>query len=145
MATTAEPTMGRFSIEVELANLADVLGATNGQLSPEKVRRAIVRGVVDTGATRLVLPESVVNQLGLEIAGTIKVNYADSRTAERAIVRYVQLKYRGREGAFSATVEPDRQTALIGAIVLEDLDFVVDCTAGRLVPRDPKQVVSEEE
>jgi hypothetical protein len=27
--------------------------------------------------------------------------------------------------------------------VLEGLDFVVDCTAGRLVPRDPEQIVSE--
>jgi hypothetical protein len=28
------------------------------------------------------------------------------------------------------------------AIVLEDLDFLVDCTAQRLVPRDPKQIIS---
>ena len=33
--------------------------------------------------------------------------------------------------------------ALIGAIVLEDLDLLVDCTNQRLVPRDPKYVVSE--
>jgi clan AA aspartic protease len=145
MATTAEPAMGRFSIDVELANLHDVLSAREGQLAPEKIRRAVVKGVVDTGATRLVLPESVVNQLGLEIVGTTKVKYADQRIAERAVARYVQLKYAGREGAFTVTVEPDRKTALIGALVLEDLDLIVDCTAGRLVPRDPNQLLSEEE
>ena len=40
-------------------------------------------------------------------------------------------------------IEPRRRSTLIGAIVLEDLDFLVDCTAQRLVPRDPKFVVSE--
>jgi hypothetical protein len=49
----------------------------------------------------------------------------------------------GRHGVFTAVVEPKRESALIGAIVLEDLDFVVDCTTQRLVPRDPRYVVSE--
>jgi hypothetical protein len=50
----------------------------------------------------------------------------------------------GRDGVFTAVVEPKRRTALIGAIVLEDLDFLVDCTQ-QLVPRDPRFVVSEVE
>jgi hypothetical protein len=44
---------------------------------------------------------------------------------------------------FAAVVEPKRRSALIGAIVLEDLDFVVDGTGQKLVPRDPRFVVSE--
>jgi hypothetical protein len=35
------------------------------------------------------------------------------------------------------------ETALIGAIVLEDLDLLVDCTKQKLYPRDPDFVVSE--
>jgi hypothetical protein len=31
----------------------------------------------------------------------------------------------------------------IGAHVLEELDFLVDCEKQRLVPRDPKFIVSE--
>ena len=41
----------------------------------------------------------------------------------------------GRESVFNAIVEPDRESVLIGAIVLEDLDFLVDCVGQRLVPR----------
>ncbi len=48
---------------------------------------------------------------------------------------YVQLL--GRHGTFSAVCEPKRETALIGAIVLEDLDLLMDCAAPRVVPRDP--------
>jgi predicted aspartyl protease len=145
MTTTKEPAMGRFSVEVDLANTKDVLRADDGRISPDQIRRARVRGVVDSGATRLVISQKIADQLGLEVVGSSKVRYADGRTADRSIVQGIQLSYGGRESIFSAVIEPDRESALIGAIVLEELDFVVDCTAGRLVPRDPKQIVSEAE
>jgi hypothetical protein len=49
----------------------------------------------------------------------------------------------GHDGVFTAVVEPKRKTALIGAIVLEDLVFLVDRTLQQLVPRDPRFIVSE--
>jgi predicted aspartyl protease len=145
MKPIREPGMGRFSVEVDLANDEDIVRAKAGLISPEQVRRTRIRGVVDSGATRLVIPESVAQQLGLEISGTTKVRYADGRTAERSIVRRICLSYGGRESIFNAIVEPVRESALIGAIVLEDLDFLVDCATQRLVPRDPKQIISEVE
>jgi hypothetical protein len=36
-----------------------------------------------------------------------------------------------------AICEPKRGTALISAIVLEDLDVLVDCVAERVVPHNP--------
>ena len=39
--------------------------------------------------------------------------------------------------------EPDRPDVLLGAIVLEDMDFVVDCRGQKLVPRDPNMILSE--
>jgi predicted aspartyl protease len=71
------------------------------------------------------------------------VRYGDGRTATRATVEQVQVKLLGRRGTFRAILEPDRTTALIGAIVLEDLDFVVDCKNNRLMPRDPDHVIHE--
>ncbi|MGD0769968.1 MAG: retroviral-like aspartic protease family protein [Tepidisphaeraceae bacterium] len=145
MIAVKEPTMGRFSVEVELANHEDLFRAKAGLIAPEQVRRARVRGVVDSGATRLVIPAVIAQQLGLETAGSAKVRYADGRTAERSIVKDIQLAYGGRESVFSAIVEPERESVLIGAIVLEELDFLVDCTGQHLMPRDPKQIVSEAE
>ena len=81
----------------------------------------------------------------METKGSAKVRYADGRTAERTIVKDILLTYGGRESVFSAIVEPDRESILIGAIVLEELDFLVDCVGQRLVPRDPNQIVSEAE
>jgi predicted aspartyl protease len=143
METMLEPQMGRFAVEVELVNDGDLVRATAGVISPDQVRRTGMRGVVDSGATRLVIPEATAKQLGLEAAGTLKVRYADGRSAERAVAERVRLTYGGRSSVFSAVIEPARESALIGAIVLEELDFLVDCTNGRLVPRDPKQIISE--
>jgi predicted aspartyl protease len=137
--------MGRFSVEVELANNEDLVSAKVGHIRPEQVRRTRVRGVVDSGATRLVISSQIAQQLGLEISGSVKVRYADGRTAERPMARQIHLAYGGRESVFNAIVEPGRESALIGAIVLEDLDFVIDCTTQQLTPRDPKQIVSEVE
>jgi predicted aspartyl protease len=146
MITAQEPTtMGRFSVEVELANHEDQISAKLGMIPPEQVRRVRVRGVVDSGATRLVISAVIAQHLGLETTSLTSVRYADGRTAERAIVGDVHLTYGGRESVFSAIVEPGRDSALIGAIVLEELDFLVDCVGQRLVPRDPKQIVSEVE
>ena len=51
--------------------------------------------------------------------------------------------YSARDGIFSAIVEPKRDTALIGAIVLEELDLLVDCKRSAPGTRDPKYVISE--
>jgi clan AA aspartic protease len=143
MILAREPVMGRFSVEVDLSNHKDLFRAEAGLITPEQVRRARVRGVVDSGATRLVIPSSIAQQLGLETAGSTQVRYADGHTAERTIVKDVHLAYGGRESVFNAIVEPARESILIGAIVLEDLDFLIDCGGTRLVPRDPKQIITE--
>jgi hypothetical protein len=61
------------------------------------------------------------------------------------MVSNVWLSLEGRDGVFSAIVEPDRTTALIGAIVLEELDLMVDCATQSIHPRDPDRIISEVE
>ncbi len=136
--------MGRITVEVEISNNRDVENALSGHLKPAQIRRKSIPAVVDSGATRLVLPDSLVKELGLPVKkDKIQVRYAGGRKGLRSEVGGVHLRLQGREDVFSAVVEPKRETALIGAIVLEDLDFLVDCAKLRLVPRDPDYVVSE--
>ncbi|MBC8230781.1 retroviral-like aspartic protease family protein [bacterium] len=135
--------MGRFSVEFKLANSIDAGLARRGLLPTEQVRQLTIRGLVDTGATRLVIPTKVAEQLGAREVGETKVRYADNRTTTRKLVDDVQVELLGRQGTFRAVAEPNRDSALIGAIVLEDLDFVVDCTTRTLRPRDPNQIISE--
>jgi clan AA aspartic protease len=135
--------MGRVTVQIELRNHRDAILAESGQLAPDKVRKATIAGVVDTGAAQLVLPGRVANELGLQKIGDASVRFADNRRESRSVVKDVGVQLLGREATFNAIVEPNRDDALIGAIVLEALDFVVDCSGQKLVPRDPKGIVAE--
>jgi clan AA aspartic protease len=135
--------MSRFSVTFEVANNDDMAAARRGDLDENKVRRLTISGLVDSGASRLVLPKKVVEHLGLPSAEVVKVKYADGRRGKRSVVQGVYVQLQGRNSIFKAIVEPKRDDALIGAIVLEDLDFLIDCEKQRLVPRDPKYIVSE--
>ena len=129
--------MGRFSVEFQIANFGDVTLAQRGLLHKDEVRRQTISGIVDSGAAKLVLPATLVKQLGLTLGDKIKVRYADGRRTQRRQAEGAYVELMGRHGTFTAIVEPNRETALIGAIVLEDFDFLVDCQHQRLVPRDP--------
>jgi hypothetical protein len=48
--------MGRFSVDVRLANNRDVGLAEAGVIPKEKVRSTQIKGIVDAGAAMLVLP-----------------------------------------------------------------------------------------
>ena len=135
--------MSRTIIRFEVSNYADVQATEDGRLPADQVRKVWMNGVVDTGASRLVLPKAVVDQLGLPLYARSTVRYADQRTAERDVVKHAYVVLVNRGGVFKAVVEPDRTDALIGAIVMEDLDLLVDCTGQKVVPRDPHTLVTE--
>ncbi|HEX30691.1 hypothetical protein J7M22_04440 [Candidatus Poribacteria bacterium] len=86
---------------------------------------------VDTGATILVLPGEVVERHGFPKIRRQVVKYANEETAERDVVWGVEVEVCGRKGVFEAIVEPDKSYALLGAIVMEALDLIIE-------PRDLK-------
>ncbi len=143
MAATREKKVGRFKVEIELANFGDMTAVERGNLVADKVRRVKILGVVDSGGAYLVLPSAVAKQLGLPAAKKVKVKYANTSIAWREKVQGVYLELQGRDGVFSATLEPKRDTALIGALVLEELDFLVDSKNGKIYPRDPEAILAE--
>ena len=131
-------------MKLELANYSDIIMVERGHAAPSEVRRFEVEGFVDTGAAQLVIPAIAMNALGLEESWQAKVKYADGHTGiSRPFVKNVWLRLCNRESVFSAIVEPGRDTALIGAIVLEALDLVGDCVTQTLHPRDPQQILAD--
>ncbi len=141
--TRKQMPMGRFSVQFVIANARDVMQAAPEVPIPKGVKHLVLSGVVDSGAARLVLPQRAVDELRLQGHGESTVRYADGRREKRPVVSLVWLQLLGRDGVFSAVVEPDRSDALIGAIVLEELDLLVDCTSQSLRPREPDSVLTE--
>ncbi len=141
MAVRAVKKVGRFKVEIELANNDDMAAVRRGYLAPEKVRRVKILGVVDSGASGLVLPTAVAKQLGIPATGEAKVTYANGKWKPRDMVEGVHLELLGRTGVFHASLESERGTAFIGANVMKELDFVVDFRTKSLYPRDPNYVI----
>lgn len=62
--------MGEIRADVTLANTVDRGVFDRGHGAEADIRRSTVDGIVDTGAVTLVLPQNVVERLGLEPQGT---------------------------------------------------------------------------
>jgi len=81
------------------------------------------RGLVDTGATTLCLPEHLVLQLQLEEIELRDVVTADGREHSIPYVGPVRVRFDNRSSFAGALVLGD--AVLMGAIQMEDMDLVV--------------------
>ncbi len=98
--------MGEIVVDLELENFGDRVLQRRGYLPEEKVRQLMVKAVVDTGAVMLVLPQDVVDTLGLETQRTVIVAYADERKEERPVAGVVTLRIGTRMMTTECVVGP---------------------------------------
>jgi len=125
--------MGKVAVAARVENLQDVYAADKGLIPPSQVRKCEVPdALVETGATMLSLPSSLVAQLGLT-----RRRSRSARTTKGPatfdIYDAVQLTVEGRQCVVEAAEVPDGCPVLIGQIPLEALDFVVDPAGQRLL------------
>ena len=99
---------------------------------PEKVVE--LEAVIDTGATMLVLPQNVANELGLKKIGERRVKYANNQIQLKPVYRGVILELKGRDGIFDVLGEAEGSEPLVGQIVLEALDLIVDPITKTVIP-----------
>jgi clan AA aspartic protease len=118
--------MGKVMQKITLSNSYDEENVRRGLARPEDVRTLEVEALVDTGATRLILPAEVVERLGLAVSGHRKVRHANGQVAEIPWVGGVKLTIVGRDMFTDALVEAAGTMPLIGQIPLEELDLLVD-------------------
>jgi clan AA aspartic protease len=118
--------MGAVHVTIDLENTIDSADAERGLALPQGVRRHSLRSLVDTGAVMLVLPEDVVEHLGLRRQGRTVVSFADDRKADWDVAGPVTVRFGNRQGIFECLVGPPTSEALFGQIPLERLDLIVD-------------------
>ena len=129
--------IGEISVDFELENPVDREMFERGSGDESGVRRTRVRGIVDTGAVMLVLPQNIVERLGLRVQETVVVTYADNRREERPVAGPVTVRIGDRSTRADCVVGPPSSEVLIGQIILEALDLIADCTNRTLTPREP--------
>ena len=127
--------MGEIVATMELENTVDREVVSRGLRDESTVRRTTVDGVVDTGAVMLVLPEDVVDRLGLRTQREVVVAYANEYGETRQVAGPVTVQIGNRFTNADCIIGPPASEPLIGQIVLEALDLVADCGSRTLAPR----------
>lgn len=89
---------------------------------------------VDTGATLLVIPGDVSEEFQFPIIRKQIVKYANEKTEEKDVVWGVEVEICDRKGIFEAVVEPNKRYALVGAIVMETLDLIIEPRSLQIYP-----------
>ncbi len=129
--------MGEIAVSAKLENAGDRVAFEQGYHDESKIRSTEVTGIVDTGAVTLVLPQNVVERLGLKTRRTVVVTYADDRKEERPVAGPVTIEVCDRFMSTDCIVGPPLSEPLIGQVVLESLDLIADCAKQTLLPRTP--------
>jgi predicted aspartyl protease len=116
-----------------MENWGDLYMVEKGLLQADQVHRVEVSdALVDTGATPLSMPKSLIDQLAL-----IPFRSRPARTSagviEFRVYSGVRLPVQGRECTVDVTEIPEGSSVLIGQVPLELLDFVVDPKNQRLI------------
>ena len=125
--------MGRTTEKVIVQSFEDFLDAKKGNLREKDIRTVEVDALVDTGAAYLCLPPSEIEKLGLSFSHTRHVTTANG-VVERRIFMGAVITIRGRNEQMSVMENDQATPPLIGYLVLEALDFVVDPTAQQVMP-----------
>jgi len=128
-----ETDMGRVLTEATIYNLGDLFEVSRGRLTADQVRKVTIpNALVDTGATTLALPPSLVAQLGLVKQGE-KRTIAAGGPAMVGLYDAVRVEIMGRYATVDPIEIPEGNPVLIGQIPLEMMDWVVDLRDHRLI------------
>lgn len=119
--------MGQVKTKVKIENRKDRILAENGSITSDQIRQVEIEAIVDTGATSLSLPISIIEKLGL-----VKTEERFIRTANGRVLRRVYsdawVTILGRSHIFGVVELPDDRPPLIGVVVLEELDLAPNPT-----------------
>lgn len=129
----ATSTMGRVVTEASIENIEDLWAVKRGLLNADQVRQVkVTDALVDTGATLLSLPTSLIRQLGLSKTSSKRVT-SSIGLAEADVYEAVRLTIQGRACTMDVMEVPDSVPVLIGQLPLEHLDLVVDLRGRTLI------------
>src|SRR5437899_637651 len=90
--------MGRVTCEAKVESTEDLIRVRRGELSPDQVRSVtITDALIDTGASTLALPTSMLRQLGLDTPVSTKRSRNTTGVYEAKLYGPVRLIILGRD------------------------------------------------
>ena len=114
--------MGRVTEKIKLTNFTD------------PTKSVEIEALIDTGAVMLALPQDIVDTLGLRKIREMTVRYANNYGEAKSIYGVVIAEMKGMAGEVSVLAMPEGCQALVGQVLLELLDLVVDPRTRSVTP-----------
>jgi len=121
--------MGEVRAKVKFINIFDEY------LKKDKIKQFELDCLIDSGAVITLLPKEVVDLLELPDSGSVIVTFAEERKEQLKKVGPVKIQISDRSGNFDCVVGPPNCEPLIGQIVLEELDLIIDAKEQKLIVR----------
>lgn len=125
--------MGKITENVIVKNFGDILKASEGLIEESAIRSGKIEAIVDTGAALLCLPPDLIAKLGLMYSHTRKVITANGEV-KRRIFSVASITIQGREIKMDVMENDQTTPALIGYLVLENMDLVIGARSKKLMP-----------
>ena len=127
--------MGEVRVRVKLDNDRDLSLYEEGQVKAEAVRCVEIDAMVDTGAVTMLLPQDVVESLGLKKIERVIVTLANDEKIELDVAATLSLTACNRKMKKDCLVGPPLCEPLIRQLVLDRFNLVVDPLRQTITPR----------
>ncbi len=112
--------------------------------NPDGSRSRTLLGTIDTGASFTVIPEAILDELGVARGELLLFSLADESLQERN-TGYAQMELAGCSETVTVVFGSGNRKILIGAESLIELRLVVDLVNKRLMPVDRIVLLDNEE
>jgi clan AA aspartic protease len=125
--------MSSFREDITLKNIGDMVRVKDGHLKAADARQVTVKALVDTGAWTLAIPEAIRAQLGLELESETSATFGDGYKTKCQVTETLKVCWKNRSMGIEAVVVPGADEVLMGALVLEGMDLMVNPVAEEVV------------
>jgi predicted aspartyl protease len=125
--------MGKTFEKVTIKNFVDIAMHSKGIIKEDEIRIVKTEALVDTGAAYLCLPPGDIEKLGL-VHSTIKEVTTANGKVNRRIFYGAVIIIKDREIEMQIMENNVGTPPLIGYLVLEAMDFLVDSKSQRIIP-----------
>lgn len=125
--------MGTVTEKVTLKNFVDIVNSSKTLIPQESVKTVEIEAIVDTGAAFLCLPPVIIQELGLLYIRSRQVVTANGIVSRR-IFGGALIMIQEREIQMEVMENDEFTPPLIGYLVLEDMDLLVDVKGQKLIP-----------
>lgn len=99
----------------------------------DQIKKITVKVLVDTGAYMLIINEKIREQLDLPVIDEQVFRMADDSERPARVVGPVEIRFENRRASVDAVVLGEDNEVLLGSILLEDLDVLIDPKQRRLI------------